>query len=143
MNPHKGEAAVSIDGQSYTLRYSHRALVKLETITGKGLVRILQEISNPEELRIGTIAALLWCGLQEHHPKLSLDEATDLLDVIENGALGAIELLGDPFRAAFNAPGTKATNPIQETNGTGTNVSSNTSPSATSLTNSGNLPRAS
>ena len=134
-NPHKGDVTLDVAGKAYTLRYSHSALVKLETQLGKGLMKVMQEMSSPEEMRIGTVAALLWAGLQKHHPSMTLEEATDLLDDIDGGARGAVEVLGEAFERAFNAPGTKGTNPQPSAgNGTGI-VSSSTMPvSATTQT---------
>ena len=151
-NPHKGDVSFDVAGKSYTLRYSHSALVKLENILGKGLMKVMVEITRPEEMRVGTVAALLWAGLQKHHPTMSLDQVIDLLDEIEpitvetedgpqlrGGAAAAMVPVEEAFAKAFNAPGTKGTNPQPSAgNGTGI-VSSSTMPvSATTRTPSGN-----
>ena len=137
-NPHKGDVVLNVADKTYTLRYSHSALVKLETQLGKGLMKVMQEMSSPEEMRIGTVAALLWAGLQKHHPSMTLEEATDLLDDIDGGARGAVEVLGEAFERAFNAPGTKGTNPQPSAgNGTGMPSSSTTPVSVTTRPPSG------
>jgi len=142
MNPHKGDVEFVVAGKTYTLRYSHSALVKLEKQLDQGLMKVMQDMSSPEQMRIGTVVALLWSGLQKHHPNMAFDDAADLLDDMEGGASGAIEIIGQAFSKAFNAPGTKGTNPPQkDQNGTGTVSSSSTFPSDTSQNTFGRSPR--
>ena len=137
-NPHKGDVALNVAGKIYTLRYSHAALVKLEQSLDKGLMRIMDELSNPQEMRIGTVVSMLWAGLQKHHPKMTFDDAADLLDEVDGGASGVIDTIGEAFQLAFSAKGSQATNPrMGETDGTGIPVSSNTSPTDLIPTNSG------
>jgi Phage tail tube protein, GTA-gp10 len=140
-NPHKGDVELWAGGNKYTIRYTHGALVKLENQLGKGLFRVMQEMIEPENMRIGTVVAMLWAGLQKHHPTMTIEEATDLLDEIEGGARGTVEILGEAFQRAFSAPGTKGTHPIQPKaeNGTGMPGSSISSVSATTSTPSGSL----
>ncbi len=120
INPHK-DVSFEAAGKTYTLRYSHLALVKLENKLNKGLVQILGDMSKPQNLRLGTIVALLWAGLQKHHPEVSEDAAADLLDDIEGGTQGAMTMIDAAFSKAFSAtPGTKGTNPQQRAdNGSG------------------------
>jgi hypothetical protein len=137
VNAHKGDVALEVGGKTYTLRYSHSALIKLEKQLDQSIMRIMQDIGKADEMRIGTLVAILWAGLQKHHPDLSVDEACELLDEKGDDA-SVIDVIGDAFQKAFNAPGTKGTNPQQkDVNGTGMNSSSNTSASVTILTPSG------
>ena len=142
MNQQKGDVEFSVAGKTYTLRYSHLALVKLEKQLDQGLMKVMKDMSNPEQMRIGTVVALLWSGLQKHHPDMAFDDVADLLDDMEGGTSGAIGIIDQAFGKAFNAPGTKGTNPPQrEANGTGMQSSSSTFPSATDQMISGRLPR--
>jgi Phage tail tube protein, GTA-gp10 len=138
MNPHKGDTELIVGSKQYMLRYSHSALVKLEKQLDKGLVQVLQEMSAPEQMRIGTIVAMLWAGLQKHQPTMSMDDAADLLDDIEGGTATVIATIDEAFRRAFNAPGTKGTNPPQTGNGVGMQSSSTTFPADIIPKNSGN-----
>jgi hypothetical protein len=143
-NPQKGDVTFEAGNKSYTLRYSHLALVKLEKLLDKGLMKIMREIDtwreNPDDMRVGMVVALLWAGLQKHHPKITVDEAAELLDEMDGGAARAVEIIGESFQRAFSAPETKATNPPQkEVNGTGTVSSSSTSVMDTILPPSGSL----
>jgi hypothetical protein len=146
MNPHKGDVSFEVGGTTYVLRYSHRSLVLLENELGKSLIKIMREIdgwkANPEDMRLGTICALLWAGLQRHQPNMTVEEATDLLDDIDGGASAMIDIIGEAFQRAFSAPGTKGTNPPKRVeNGSGTISSSSTSAMDSTQTSSGISPQ--
>lgn len=138
MNPHKGDVPLNVAGKQYTLRYSHKALVLLEDKLDRGLVQIMRDVESwkihPENMRLGTIAALLWAGLQSHHPSMTLDETIDMLDDFEGGTVAVIELIGEGFQRGFSAPGTKGTNPPKRANGDGT-ISSSSSPASDTTQN--------
>jgi hypothetical protein len=141
MNPKKGDVEFAVAGKMYTLRYSHSALVKLEKQLDQGLMKVMEDMSSPQQMRIGTVVALLWSGLQKHHPDMTFDDAADLLDDMEGGASSAIEIVGQAFSKAFNAPGTKGTNPPQkDQNGTGMISLSTSYHSDTSQNISGRSP---
>lgn len=119
-NPHKGDVSFEVEGKTYTLRYNHRALVKMEVALNKGLMQVMTEMSKPETLRLGTTAVLLWAGLQKHHPQLTQDQAIDLLDEIDGGVPTIITVIDQAFGKAFESTlGTKGTNPPQEKAGNG------------------------
>lgn len=132
-NPHKGDVPLKVGDRIYTLRYSHLALVKLEDVLGKNLQGIMREIQDAEEMRLGTVVALLWAGLQKHHPDVSRDDAAELIDDISGGMAATIGIVGVAFQKAFGAtPGTKGTNPTSKaSNGTGTSSSSSSSATGT------------
>jgi hypothetical protein len=126
-NPHKGDVAFSVAGKDYTLRYSHLALANLEKDLDKGLIQIIDELSNSQTMRIGTMIALLRAGLQRHHPALTREDAAELLDEIDGGTSAMMVHVNRAFEKAFGPTlGTKGTNPTQA-NGTGTQSSSITS----------------
>ncbi len=134
MNPHKGDVSFEAGGKTYTLRYSHLALVRLENSLNKGLVQIMTDVGRPENLRLGTIVALLWAGLQKHHPGMTEENVADLLDDIDGGAAAAMAVVDQAFGKAFGStPGTKGTNPTQ-TSGNGTGMTLSLSSQATDMT---------
>lgn len=139
-NPHKGDVPFLVGDKTYTLRYSHLALVKLEEQTNKPVVEVMRELENAKDgnIRIKTIVSIIWAGLQKHHPKMTFEDAADLLDEVEGGTAAAVQAIGTAFEKAFAAPGTKGTHP-PGTNGlgTGTDFSSSTSPTAINQTLSG------
>lgn len=113
INPHKGDVQFLVGNQEFTLRFSHLALVKLENLLDKNVVEIIGELQSQPSggIRIGTIVALLWAGLQKHHPNITYEKAADLLDDMDGGTIKAMEVIGAAFEKAFNAPETKGTNP--------------------------------
>jgi len=141
-NPKRGDVSFEAGGKTYTLRYNHRALVKLETALGKGLMQVIAEMGKPDTMRLGTTVALLWAGLQQHHPEMTQDQAIDILDEIDGGVPTVIAVIDQAFGKAFESTlGTKGTNPRQgkETNGTGTLQSSSSSPGVTPMSLSGGI----
>jgi hypothetical protein len=127
-NPEKGDVSFAVGEKTFTLRYNHLALVKLETTLNRGLVQVIGEISSPEKMRLATMIALLWAGLQKHHPGMSQEDAAEILD--ELGGIGPVmPHIDEAFGKAFAATsGTKGTNPPQQTtNGSGMISSSNMS----------------
>lgn len=135
-NPMKGDVQFEAGDKKYTLRYSHLALVNLEKNLDKGLMSVIDEMSDLSKLRIGTVVSILWAGLQKHHPEITFEGAAEILDELEGGTGAAVTIIGEAFQKAFNAPGagTKGTNPtMKEGNGTGTISSS-------SLPLSGTIP---
>ncbi len=140
-NPHKGDVPFDVGGQTYTLRYSHNALAALERSQGKGLPKILNELTDTETMTLGKVISFLWAGLQKHHPGITEEQVGDLLDDLDGGIKTAIEIVEDALVKAFSAPGTKGTNPpARPTNGTGTASTSSTPATATSPTASGTSP---
>ena len=140
------EVEFDAEGKRYVLQYSHEALILLEDKLDKGLMKIMREVESwaqrPEDIRLGTIRNILWAGLHKHHPELTTSEAAELIGKIDGGIVGAIELIGEGFQRAFNAPGTKGTNPPQRAqNGTGTPSGSSTSATGTTPPGSGTSPR--
>jgi Phage tail tube protein, GTA-gp10 len=129
-NPHKGDVSFTIEGKEYTLRYSHLALANLEKDLDKGLIQIIDELSNSETMRIGTMIALLRAGLQKYHPDMTREDAAGLLDDIDGGTSAMMTHINKAFDKAFGPTlGTKGTNPIQA-NGIGTQSSSTMSATA-------------
>jgi hypothetical protein len=78
----------------YTLRLSVNAIAEAEGLLDKGVNEIIQSLD-----RVTTLRALLWAGLLEHHPKLTLFAAGELIG--EAGADVIGEKLGEALKAAF------------------------------------------
>ena len=124
-NPHKGDVDFKLGDKQYTLRYSNLALIKLEEITNKGLFQIMTEMGKPESLRLGTLCALLWAGLQKHQPTITLDQTADLLDEFDGGTAEVVTLIDKAFSKAFSQTlGTKGTNPTSMAEGNGIGMAS-------------------
>lgn len=98
-NPLRGEVELRAGDKTYTLRLSTNALVTAETLLDKGVAEIGDMLSDPSSFRLGTARALLFAGLHERHPDLSLEDAGEIIG--EVGIAGAVEKLGESMAAAF------------------------------------------
>lgn len=123
-NPHRGEVSFEAEGTEYTLQYSNNALVELEDRLDRGIVDISSELlswaKDPKRIRLGTIRAVLWAGLREHHPEVDLRAAGEIITKA-GGVLEITGLIGEAFSRAFPAPEKKGSRPRKRgaTNGTG------------------------
>ena len=103
-NPARGEARVRIGDRDFTLAYDLNALCEVELLLGMPLQSILERLAQP---RLRDMRALLWAGLQRHHP-MSVAEAGDLLgEVLRSGADATAALgqqLSEGIAAAFPPP---------------------------------------
>lgn len=116
-NSFKGEVSFDVDGKSYRLRYSTDALVQLEEKLDRGIVDISGEMmtwgKTPSKMRLGLIRALLWAGLQDHHPDIDIKAAGEL--ITKAGGLAAIaNLVGEGMALAFPAPEMKDARPPKQ-----------------------------
>src|SRR5215468_8067948 len=104
----KGEADFVVDGRTYTLCYNHAALIELEDMLDMGIVAISRELAKwteePDRIRLKWMRALLCAGLRKHHPKMTLDDVSELMTSAGGGAdfMGAI---GGAMNASFNEEG--------------------------------------
>lgn len=64
---------ICLDGKALPLRYTVNNLCILEEICGCGMDRLLKT-------SFSAVRGLLWCGLIEHQPELTLTDAGNLLE---------------------------------------------------------------
>lgn len=91
MNPVKGEVSFVADERTYTLKFSIDAICALEAETSKGIIALTTDLQNPEKMTITVARQILWAGLREHHPDITLKEAGELIPLA--GGLSAIMAL--------------------------------------------------
>lgn len=111
MNPHKGEVTLEAGGQTYTLRLAANALVIAEELLDKGVAEIADMLSDADGFRLGTARALLFAGLREHHPKMTIEDAGEIIG--ETGIPAVVTKLAESMQAAFARPEEGAPNPPQ------------------------------
>jgi len=121
MNKHRGEVEFEADGKTYTLRYSIDAICEMEAATGRGFFAVTQELSDANAMQLSTVRAVLWAGLREHHPDVTLKEAGDLI-VKAGGIMVVIGLLSQAITLAF--PETEQDGKSRPRKGAGTGTSS-------------------
>lgn len=96
-NPIKGEVDLTIDGKTYTIKLGRNALASVEGLLGKGFPEIAQALSSDPQIAV--MRAILWAGLQRHHPDIDLFGAGDLMD--EAGDDLITEKIGEALRITF------------------------------------------
>ncbi len=83
VNRLKGEASFTVDGQTFTLVFDAEALLAIEDALDIGLIELFGNLKaaqdDPRKVRIGTLATMVACGLQRHHPGVDRGFAADLL----------------------------------------------------------------
>ncbi|MDW9877325.1 hypothetical protein GOC31_20850 [Sinorhizobium meliloti] len=101
-NPNRGSVALQVGDRVYTLSYSINALCELEDLLEKPVAEIVKAIQTPAELRMSSVRAIIWAGLQDHHEGLTVKEAGQIAS--EAGMQAALAKAGEAFRLAFPAP---------------------------------------
>lgn len=70
-----GKNLIMLDGAAMRLNYTLNALCDTESATGRAIEDILQFRHVFTDLR-----ALLWCGLTEEYPSLTINHVGDMID---------------------------------------------------------------
>jgi hypothetical protein len=97
-NAVKGEVEFVVGDKTYTLKLGHNARAEAETVVGRPWGEIMTEIANPAVISYGTSRAVLWAGLRQSHPKLSLFDVGELMDEAEDEYVG--QKIGEALLAA-------------------------------------------
>ena len=105
-NPLKGEIDATIDGKTYTLCLTSNALVQVKTVLG------IPDVQHLNMLDVEHARALFWGALQKHHKDVDLLAAGDLLDDVDRGVEGAVDMLARALR--FRLSGTAIDKPLVE-----------------------------
>lgn len=99
-NAVKGEKSVEIDGVEYTFRFSINAICELEELTGLPVTMVIGDL---ERGYIKSMRAIVWAGLRDKHPGVTISQAGDLTQALiaEHGTEGAGVVVGNALVAAF------------------------------------------
>jgi hypothetical protein len=98
-NRFKGDVSFDAGGKSYTMRFSANALCELEDATGMGINALLTILADPAKMRLKMVRAVLWAGLQDHHPDVTLHQAGEI--ITDLSLTKAMDLAGKSFELAF------------------------------------------
>lgn len=117
-NRHRGEAAVTIGGAEYRFVFTINAICEVEGAERLPIGMVMEKLQRGF---VSTICILVWAGLREHHPEVTVAAARDItVDLIaEVGAVRAGEIIGDAVAAAFPAPQEGAVGEGKEPAGSG------------------------
>lgn len=103
-NKERGEVAVQIGKQSFTLCFSTNAIAEIEQVGDASIMVLMAQYVT--EGRAATTRLMLWGALRKFHPEISLLEAGDMLDDCtheESRAIG--EATGQALRFRLAALG--------------------------------------
>lgn len=98
-NPHRGSVALQVGDRAYTLSFSVNALCELEDHLDQPVARIAGALNKPDEIRIGTVRALVWAALRDHHEEMTIKDAGAL--ATEAGVPAVMDAIGKAFKLAF------------------------------------------
>lgn len=93
---HKQMVDIEVGGFSRRLRFDFNAIAALEEATGK----TISEIGDNPGAR--EIRAMLWAGLLHELPKLTINQAGDMIDFEKIGYIG--EKIQEAFALAMGQP---------------------------------------
>lgn len=105
-NRHRGEVALLIGDATYTLCFSINSLCSLEELLNKSVNEIMAGIGDGSKVRLGTVRALVWAGLSEKHPEITVKDAGRI--ITEGGTAEVMAKVTEALEAAFPPPEAKA-----------------------------------
>lgn len=105
--------SLTLSGKEYRLHYNLRAMRLFQQITGKSLLKTV----NLGELTEAEIAAIVWAGLQCHHPDLNLETVEALIGYFDVSTV--IATLAVAFGAALPRVEETDQSPPEESRPTG------------------------
>ena len=86
--------------KEYTFRLGANALCRFERETSLPIGKLSG--LNVENIEIRVVRALIWAGLKDHHPEMTIDMAGDVIDEI--GMPQVIKVMGDGMAGFFPQP---------------------------------------
>ena len=129
-NAQKGEIAVELDGQTYTLALTLNAMVDVETLLDLSFDEVISRAATKGSAT--HLRALIWAMLRKHHPTITLEAAGELVTGMNLGLLA--RMIGRVVTASGPDPKDvpKTKNPTSARPVAGGTGASSTSPPAVS-----------
>jgi hypothetical protein len=94
-NKYRAEASFQVGKKTYRLRFDWNAAVEFESASGKKLGDSMLELLKLT-ICATSLRAMLWAGLRQKHPKVTLSRAGELIGRI--GRAEAMRLMGVALR---------------------------------------------
>lgn len=104
-NKIRGEITVKYQGKDIILVLTTNAICDLEDSLDRRITDILDEISNPEAVRMKTIRHIFRAMMKTHSPEATLEQAGELIDSLQGSH---DKVMSDALVAAFPEANGKA-----------------------------------
>lgn len=98
-NAKRGEVVLTVGGEELVLRLSINALCEAETLLGMATPQIAAAFGAPSVLPLNVARGVLWAGLREKQPGMTLEAAGELLGTL--GLNVVVTALGEALVLAF------------------------------------------
>ena len=135
-NPIRGDIDLQAGDEHFTLRMSVNAIIELETLLDMGVNQVARLLGNTKDFRLGTLRAVLWAALREHHKGVTLEEAGAI--IAKAGANVVLDAVSQALASTFPERKADTANPRKAKRGRTGNASSlRSSPAASTPANSG------
>lgn len=70
----RGAVSLDVDGDVHILRFSVNALCALEERLGQPIVKLADELSDPERMTMPRLRSFAWAALIDQHPEITETE---------------------------------------------------------------------
>lgn len=80
-NPFRGEADLLVSGKVYKIKFGINAMCELEDALDRPISQILEELGDEKRVRMKTVRAILWAGLQEYQLGFTQETAGDIASI--------------------------------------------------------------
>lgn len=98
-NPHRGEVALTVGDQDYTLSFSINAICELEDALDKPVAKIAEGLQDASGVRMTVVRTVIWAALRDHHEEITLKEAGIIAS--QAGIQAAMAAISAAFSLAF------------------------------------------
>jgi hypothetical protein len=98
-NPHRGEVSLPAGDNTHVIRFTMNSICRLEDHLGKPVTEIAALLQNPAGFRMGMARAILWAGLLDKNPEITLETAGDIATDV--GIPACMNAIGKAFSLAF------------------------------------------
>ena len=118
-NPQRGEVEIELGGRRFVMRPSFQAIAEMEKQTGRGLIELLQSLSDGG-LKVSELAAIITAGLKAAGEPARYDKVGALL--LEGGLEGIVPPVGEFLVGALTGgrqPSGNGADPGSGASGTG------------------------
>ncbi len=113
----RAEIPLRAGAKEYTFRMGANAVCRFEREAAMTIGKAAIQMSDPEQVEMRIVRAMIWAGLKDQHKDISLDDAGNIIDEIGLGNIMRKIQLG--LAAAFPPPSGDAENPQMAVGGNG------------------------